>query len=90
MALVFLRLVLFLIPMVFVTKQVILPLLRDDPIFPFFRGKPGLMGNAEKSLADAQTAKKAAEIEHEAARLNKEAAELYDTLYDEETKTDET
>jgi len=89
MAIFLLRFLLFLIPTVFVVKQVIMPLLRDDPMFPAFRDKPQLVKNAEESLLEAEAAKKAAEMELQAARINKETWALNEELYKTEIDNDE-
>lgn len=90
MAIALFKLLIFLIPAIFIAKQVVLPLLRNNPLFPMFKNKPQLVKNAEKNLIEAQTAKEAAKIEQEAARLNKEALSLNEKLYNTETDKDET
>jgi hypothetical protein len=90
MAIFLLRFLIFLIPTVFVVKQVIMPLLRDDPLFPMFKDKPQLVRNAEDSLLEAEAANKAAEMEAEAARINKETWAMNDKLYKTEIDNDET
>lgn len=82
MALLLLRLCIFLLPCLFIAKQVILPLWRGDKVFPMFVKRPQLVAHAEKQLEEAQAAKKAAEINKEAARLNKEAWSLEEETYE--------
>ena len=84
MAIFLLRVLLFLIPAVFIVRQVVMPILRNDPVFPAFRAKPQLVKNAEESLLEAQAAKKAAEMELEAARIQKEARQINEETYKKE------
>lgn len=87
--LIFLRLLIFLVPAWFLTTQLILPLVRNAPLFPMFTKKPQLVKAAEERLLEAQAAKQAAEIEQEAARLNKEAWSLNENLYSETIDNDD-
>jgi hypothetical protein len=82
MALLILRLLIFAVPVVLITKQVILPLWRGDRLFPALNKKPQLVKHAEQELLEAQAAKKAAEINQEAALLNKEAWTISENTYE--------
>jgi hypothetical protein len=90
MAVFFVRLLIFVIPAIFLTYQVILPLLRNDPIFPMFNKNSQPVKDAEDSLIEAQAAKRAAELELEAARLHKEASAISQQTYKTETNTHDT
>ncbi len=89
MLLVFIRLFLFMIPMVLVWTQVVGPMLKGDPTFPLLRGKPQHVRDAERNLLAAQAAKKAADLNEEAARLNEETWSRTERLYENTLEAEE-
>ena len=80
MALLLVRLLIFSVMMLFILHQIILPLIKGDPVFPFFLGEERPVQDAEQELFRARSAKKAAELNKQAADLNQEASQINNNL----------
>ena len=81
MALLFLRLAIYVGVLSVLLTQIFLPLWRGDPIFPWFNKDPNKVRDAEKSVLEAEANLRAARLTKKAEGLNSEAWAIEDELY---------
>ena len=78
---------------VFAINQIVVPLLQNRPVFPFFRSKVEKeLSAAERDKHDAQATLDAARLRAEAVRIKMQAAGAYfdDTNWQEEKEIKDT